>query len=210
MPKRKKRFIVVLHERKLGAIGNFIMKMREIALMVGNEPLLYPTPVPSISTFQLHINELVDAETVAERHTTGSAAERDIKYNLVRNDVHNLQNYIQTLVDNAATEDDAVILIINAGFEVKKYGVRVRPDFEVRKTNISGTVKLIAKRAAKISSNKWEMSYDNNTWISLPITEQAKTFVKGLKPGRIVYFRHCPVVKSGEGNWSQTVSICIT
>jgi hypothetical protein len=42
-----------------------------------------------------------------------------------------------------------------------------------------------------------------------PCTLQAKTTLTGLPVGSTVEFRYRPVVKTGEGDWSQTVTLVI-
>jgi hypothetical protein len=206
----KKRPVAVLHIRKLGSIHKFIAEMRYIALMIGNNTALYPSPFPSIATFTQHIDELEEADTEASTGTRGKTKQRDVKYNQVRIDVHALQNYIQVLADNAETYDDALVFISKSGFGIKQYGVRILADFEVRNTDISGKVKLIAKRRGKYSSNEWQMSDDQTNWVNLPSTMTAKTYVSGLKTGLTKYFRHRSLDANGESNWSQIVSIMIT
>lgn len=205
----KNRQIAALHMRALGRINNFIGKMRGISLMMSNHPELYPSPNPPLATFNQQIDELIEAEAETSRKRRGSAQERNKKYNQVVIDVHALLNYVQTLADNAADEEEAILIIVSSGFDLKKSYVRTKPDFEARNTMISGTVKLIAKSAGKDSFNEWQISDDGEVWEFLPTTTKASTLVKGLEPKTEKFFRHRPVLRKTKSNWSQIVSLIV-
>lgn len=209
MATSNKRPLVVLHMAMLRKIHDFIAKMRGISLNMANNVALFPTPNPSLATFNTNIDALEAAETATETRTRGSVEARNNAYDLVLDNVHNLLNYVQDLADNAADVDDALELIVKSGFDVKNLGVRVKPDFEARNGKISGSVELIAKSLGVRTAYEWQKSSDQTTWTGLPTTLQAKTVVSGLTTGATVYFRGRPVTKDGEGNWSQIVAIIV-
>ena len=204
-----KRPLAVLHIALLKALALFIAKMRTISLNMATNVAMYPTPSPSLATFDTNIDALEVAEAKASTHVTGSKALRDKAYDLVLDNVHNLQAYVQTLADNAADVDDAIALITNSGFDLKNQGVRVKPDFEVKQGELSGSAELIAKFSGLRTANEWQMSTDQQTWIALPTTIQASTVVTGLAVKTTVYFKHRPVTKDGIGNWSQILALNI-
>lgn len=210
MAKSNKRPIAVLHIALLKVLAIFIAKMRTISLNMANNVALYPSPTPSLATFDANIDALEVAEAKASTHVTGSAALRDQAYDLVLDNVHGLENYVQDLADNAADVDDAIALILNSGFDLKSQGAFVKPDFEVINTKISGVVELVAKASGPRTANEWRMSTDGINWTMLPSSIKAKTTESGLTPGATVYFQHRPVLKDGVGNWSQVVSIVVT
>lgn len=210
MAKSNKRPIAVLHIAMLKVLAIFIAKMRTISLNMANHVALFPTPAPSLATFNTNIDALEAAEAVASTHVTGSAALRDQAYDLVLDNVHSLQAYVQVLADAAADVDDAIALILNSGFDLKSQGTFVKPEFEVVNSEISGAVELVAKSSGSHSANEWRRSTDGINWTMLPSTIKAKTTESGLTPGATVYFQHRPVLSDGVGNWSQVVSIIVT
>jgi hypothetical protein len=46
-------------------------------------------------------------------------------------------------------------------------------------------------------------------WTSAPVTLLSKTVIVGLAVGTNYSFRVRPVTKTGEGNWSQVVSLLV-
>lgn len=204
---KKQRPIAALN--KPAAITGFIAKMRTIALNITNHPELYLSPMPSIATFTANIDALEDAEAVASTHVTGSAAKRNQKYDLVLDNVHNLQLYIQVLADNADDTDDAITIITNSGFDLKERGVYVKDALKATHGKLSGTVKLTAKAIEDAGAYEWQISDDNLNWTPLPTTIDATTKATGLTPATTVYFRCRPVMTDGIGDWTQAVSIIV-
>ena len=72
------------------------------------------------------------------------------------------------------------------------------------------TAELVAKPAGHRASYEWQVSTDQKTWTLLPVTLQSKTLVSALTAGTLYYFRVRPVTKTGEGNWSQVVSLLVS
>ena len=211
MASSNKRPLAVLHMQALRKLGNFIEKIRVIVLDMTNNIALFPLPSPSLPTVTTHITELETAEDEAKTRQTGKVAIRNQKYDQVLDDAHGLLNYVQTLADNAADEDDAIAIITASGFDLKNQGVRIKPALTVVNTPVSGLVQLVAKSPGKRSANEWQMSVDRTVWTNLPATLEAKTSISGLTPGITMHFRHRPVVKGREPSaWSQIVSIIIT
>ena len=182
MAKSNLRPLAVLHTQKVRKIGSFIEKIRAIVLDMTNNVALFPTPTPTLATVTTHITALEAAEDVAKTRVAGSVAARDQQYDVVLDDAHGLLNYVQTLADVAANEEDAVALINASGFDLKHHGVRVKPAITVNTTKVSGTVQLVAKSPAKRAANEWQMSTDRTIWTNLPATLEAKTTVSGLYP----------------------------
>jgi hypothetical protein len=71
-------------------------------------------------------------------------------------------------------------------------------------------VRLTAVFAGQRASYEWQYSTDGGkTWIAAPVTIQAKTTVAGLVPAATVLFKYRPVTRTGEGNWSEPVSLIV-
>lgn len=195
---------------KLRKLGSFIAKVQNIVLEITNHSTIFVTPAPPLATVTGDIAALEAAESLALTRAHGTAAARNLKYDVVVNDIRALQRYVQDLADMADSEAEAIAVIQASGFNLKVNGVHVKPDLEVKNGTVSGTVKLIAKAAANRASYNWQQSTNNQaTWTDLPPTLQAKTTVSGLTVGARVFFRFRPVIKGGAGNWSQSVWIII-
>lgn len=209
MTANPKRPTAALNMKKLRKLGKFIEKIREIILMMTNNILIFPTPTPALTSVTTHVNDLEAAEAIAKTRVAGSVAQRDIKYAIVLEDVHGLQAYVQILADAASNEEGAIMIITASGFDLKMHGVREKPEISVKYGKLSGSVVVIAKAVKGSKSNEWEISDNGTVWTGLPSTTKSRTTVTGLTPGALKYFRHRPVTKAGEGNWTQTVSILI-
>jgi hypothetical protein len=84
-----------------------------------------------------------------------------------------------------------------------------KPAIAVKQLSVSGSVEIIAKSVAHRAAYDWQYSTDQKTWTSLPPTLQAKTTVSGLTVATVYYFRFQPLIKTGEENWSQIVSLLV-
>jgi hypothetical protein len=146
---------------------------------------------------------------LAQTRINGSAAARNLKYDVVLKNVHGLQNYVQTLADNAIDEHTAIAIINASGFDLRNKGVRVQPNFSVVNGDVSGTVILKAKSSGNRAAYEWRRSPNNATWTELPPTLQAKVSVDGLTPATIMYFQYRTILKDGATSWSQSVSIVV-
>jgi hypothetical protein len=93
---------------------------------------------------------------------------------------------------------------------VRKVATRATRVFAATPGLVSGSAKLTATIAARRASYEWEYSLDGGkTWVTLPSTLQAKTTVAGLPVGTSVLFRYKAVTKTGEGDWSQGLSLLV-
>ena len=94
--------------------------------------------------------------------------------------------------------------------------VRKRPTvaarvFAAKPAGLSGSVKLVAPRAAARASYEWEVSTDGGkTFAPRPPTLKAKTIVTDLVPASTAYFRYRATTTAGQGDWSQVVWIIVT
>lgn len=209
MAKSQLRPIVALNIALLRILGNFILKMRGIYANMTLNAALFPNPPVALATFLVNIEALEAAEEKVKTKVRGAVEERNQAYDLVLDNAHNLQNFVQDLADNSADHDDALNIIAKSGFDVKDKGIRIKPEFEAKHGKVSGEVLLYAKSAGLRSSYEWRMSVDQLSWTDLPDTIQAKTKVSGLTPGQIYYFKQRVITKAGEGNWSQIVAIMV-
>jgi hypothetical protein len=177
-----------------------------VKAMTGNPS--FPSPVPTLATVATAIGALHDAETAALARTKGAVQARNDKRAALVTLLQQLRSYIQTVAD--ADLETSATVIQSAGIAVKKTPAHKPRVFDAVQGAISGTVKLVTASAGRRASYEWQYSTDGGkTWVIAPATLQAKTTVTGLTPGATVDFRCRPVIKTGEGNWSQTVQLIV-
>ena len=168
----------------------------------------FTNPDPALASVTAALDELQTAETATQARTHGAAATRNDKRTTVVLLLQQVKGYIQKTAD--ANMENGAAIIQSAGLSVKKPAARAPRTFEAKPGPVSGSVKLVAKAAAPRASYEWQFSTDGGkTWLSAPVTLQAKTIVQGLTPGATVTFRYRGVTKTGEGDWSQLVTAIV-
>ena len=168
----------------------------------------FPNVIPSLVALTAAITDLQSAETATLNRTKGSVVTRNEKKTALVALLQQLKGTIQTAAD--ANIENGASIISSAGVEVKKTVVRSPRVFAAKPGDVTGTAKLIAASAGHRASYEWEYSLDGGkTWVTAPVTLQAKTTVTGLTAGTTVQFRYRPVTKTGEGNWTQPVSLLV-
>jgi hypothetical protein len=177
-----------------------------VTAMTGNPN--FPTPVPPLSTVQQAIAALQTAETAALSRAKGAATVRNEKKQALVVLLQQLKATVQAAAD--ANLESGASIIESAGVAVRKATIHAPRVFTAKPGAVSGSAKLIAKSAGPRSSYEWESSADGGkTWVNLPVTIQAKANVTGLASGTTMQFRYRPVTKTGEGDWSQVVSLLV-
>jgi len=174
--------------------------------MTGNP--LFPAPVPTLVMVTAAIGALQTAETAVLTRTKGAATTRNDKRTVLVALLEQLRAYVQAQAD--ATPENGAAIIQSAGLAVRKTPIHAARDFHAKPGAVSGSVTLYTRSAGARSAYLWEYSTDGGkTWIAAPVTVQARTTILGLTPGMTVLFRYQPVSKTGEGDWSQTVSLLV-
>jgi hypothetical protein len=177
-----------------------------VTTMTGNAN--FATPEPPLASVTVATNDLMVAETATQARTRGAAATRNDKRSTLLQLLEQVKGYIQKTAD--ANMENGAAIIQSAGVSVKKPAVRTPRTFEAKPGAVSGSVKLVAKSASHRASYEWQYSTDGGkTWLSAPVTLQAKTTISGLTPGGTVTFRYRGVTKTGEGDWSQLITAIV-
>jgi hypothetical protein len=168
----------------------------------------FANPTPTLAAVTSAISDLQTAETATLARTKGAAAVRNEKKTALVTLLQQLRGYVQAEAD--ANVETGASTIQSAGLAVRKTPVRPPRVFAAKPGDVSGAVKLVAAAAAHRASYEWEYSIDGGkTWVIAPATLQAKTTLSGLTAGTTVQFKYRPVTKTGEGDWSQVVSLIV-
>ena len=174
--------------------------------MTGNPS--FPTPTPPLAALSVAINDLQAAETAALARTKGAAAARNEKRTVLVAALQQLRAHIQSVADVDPTK--ATAIIESAGVAVRKTPTRSARAFAAKQGAVSGVAKVTAAAASRRASYEWQYSNDGGkTWITAPVTLQAKTTIAGLVPGSTVQFKYRAVTKTGEADWSQPLSLLV-
>ncbi len=168
----------------------------------------FPAPVPGLAAVTTAIVDLAAAQTVARTRVQGAVITRNEKKTALVTLLEQLKGYVQAQAD--ANIENGASIIASSGMGVKKPVVRGPRVFGARPGPVSGSAKLVAAQAGHRASYEWQYSTDGGkTWVPASVTLQAKAVVTGLTPGAAVQFRYRPVLKTGEGDWSQTVVLIV-
>jgi hypothetical protein len=193
-----------------GAIGNFISQSDGIVYMLSTSTYFITPPVTYV-TAAARIADLQVAETLARTGATGTAAARDVVFQLVLKDMRNYQNYVQTLADALGSKTNAIAVISASGFRLKVDGVTIKLPLSVKPTNAMGEIILTSKAAQMKALYNWQIGFldaeGNIKWVDLPSSLKSKTKVTSLTLGVRTFFRNRILTKNGLSGWSVAVTI---
>lgn len=206
--KNNKRPLAVIRISRIRRINDFIQYVRTILLNIGDHPLIFVTPAPALSGVKTRVDDLAVAQTLADTRVTGSAAARDVAYNLSLDDLLKLLAYVQMLADSTNDEMQAIAIIEASGFSLKNKGVRVKAPLSVKQLSDS-SAGLTAKSAGRKATYYWRKSVDGLVWVDEPNTLIAKTVIFGLTRGQIMYYQTRALNKEGLSNWGASVSFVL-
>jgi hypothetical protein len=168
----------------------------------------FPKPRPPLARIEKAIEELATAQTATHTRAAGTVAVRDDKRRALVALLQELLTYVQAVAD--ANVENAPSIIESALVSVKKARVLPPRTFAVKPGRVSGTVKLIAPKAANRAGYEWGRSTDGGrTWETQPFTVNASITVTGLRPGSTVHFRYRSVTNKGRGDWSDPVAVIV-
>jgi hypothetical protein len=174
--------------------------------MTGNAA--FPSPTPPLAAVTTAIDDLQAAETVLLTRIKGAAVARNEKRIALVSQLQQLRAYIQATADADMTNGASIIQ--SAGVAVRKTATRHARVFTARPGPVSGVATVVAASAARRASYEWQYSTDGGkTWIAAPSTLQARTRIAGLAQGATVQFKYRAVTRTGEGDWSQPVSLMV-
>jgi hypothetical protein len=174
--------------------------------MTGNPA--FPSSGPALAALSAAVNDLQTAETAALARTKGAVALRNEKRAALVLLLQQLRGDVQEAAD--ANIENGASIIQGAGMGLRKTPVHTPRVFDARPGAVSGSAKLVAASAGARSSYEWQYSTDGGkTWATAPSTIQAKTTIPGLMPGSTAQFKYRTVTKTGEGDWSQVVSLIV-
>jgi hypothetical protein len=187
-------------------VKDVITFAKSVATAMTNNPN-FPSPNPTLAILEADIAALDAAEAAVLSRTKGATQTRDVKLATVHSDLQLERAYVQQVAN--ANPTNAAAIIESAGMHIKAVTLHTRSDILAKQGKVSGTAAIVAKAAGHRASYEWQYSTDQKVWTSAPVTLQSKTVIVGLAVGTNYSFRVRPVTKTGEGNWSQVVSLIV-
>jgi hypothetical protein len=189
---------------KLGALLQYVTAI--VKAMTGNPA--FPAPSPTLAEITSAVTDLQTAETAAVARTKGAVITRNTKRTALLTLLRQLQAYVQKIADGDL--ENGASIIGSAGMSVRKTPTRAARAFAASPGPVSGSAKVVTVTASRRASYEWQYSTDGGkTWVTAPVTLQAKTTIVGLPAGTTVMFRSRAVTKIGEGEWTQVVSLLV-
>ena len=92
----------------------------------------------------------------------------------------------------------------------KRIPPRIKAELTITPGVVSGTARIVAKAVASRAAYEWQWSADGGkTWTALSPTLPARTTATGLPVGTLCSFRFRALIRTGEGDWSQTVTYLV-
>jgi hypothetical protein len=177
-------------------------------LAASKKSTFLPAPRPPLATLAAAIDALDQAETAATTHTRGTAEVRNEAESALRATLRTFKSYVQEQAD--ANPEQAGSIIASAGMNVRRASSRAKAPFTGKPGKISGTVALEVKAAGKRATYDWQWRVQGTAkWNRAPKTLQAKTTISGLPIGQYVDFRYRVVTKTGEGDWSEPITVLV-
>ena len=165
----------------------------------------FRAPLPSLATVKAAIKRLRDAEAASLSRTVGLKQIRNDARAALVGLLNRLKAYVEAIAEE--NPDSAAAIIESAAMNVKGRGTPPKPALAVFRGRVSGSVRLVAKAAAKLAQYEWQLSPDGGkSWLDLPKTLQAKTTVSALEPGSTYRFRMRAVTRRARGDWCDPVS----
>jgi hypothetical protein len=198
--------VVVLNRSRLAKPTLFFAK--SVATAMTDNPW-FPSPTPTLAVFEADIAALAEAEASVLTRTKGTKEFRDHKLRVVCADLGHLKAYVQYVADQSPEPESALVIIASAGMSVKRIGRAMRGELEVRRGDLSGTVRVIAKCAGDRAAYTFEYASEGGPWTISPPRLQSKLTISGLTVGVVHSFRVRVLTKDGMGSYSQVVSLLV-
>ncbi|HEX8794785.1 MAG TPA: hypothetical protein VF765_27755 [Polyangiaceae bacterium] len=200
----QRTFVALKLPRRVPAIIPYVQSV--VTAMTHNAS--FPAPDPSLAEIGAANAALQAAETAVLSRLRGTVVVRNDKLTALITLMGQLGGYVQKIAD--ADPENAAAIIQSAGLAVRKPKPLRERVFAVRPGAISGSVDVVAPRAAKRASYEWRYSTDGGTtWIEVAPSLRAATTITGLPVVASVHLRYRAITKAGPGDWSQPLAIVV-
>ena len=199
-----KMWVVALKLNKL-SLPALLEKTLTIAGAMESNPY-FPAMNPSATDLRNKVAAIqVQIGIAATGNKQAKANIRKLKRELIIM-LNNEGFYVERVANDDPENGEAIIL--SADMNPKKSGTHTARTFFVKNSPLPGKM-LLRTKAEKRASYLWEYSTDAANWFSGGITISAKNSISGLTSGTRYYFRVAVITKSGQGAWSDVLTIIV-
>jgi hypothetical protein len=191
------------------SIPSKIEKSRHITKSMGGSPF-FTNPLPTLAEVTTDTDELEAAANAAKGGGPALTALMYDKEDMLDSALTRLGNYVESI----ANGNDAIILA--AGMEVRSKGARPANQFTVTNGEHEGEAVLQTPATAR-ASYIWQKSTDpfpadqpiasSSKWEQIGVTTVATLTTNSLMSGLKYWFRVAVVTSTGQGLWSDPVSL---
>ena len=168
----------------------------------------FPDPQPALAVVSASIDELELAQVATLSRTLGTRTIRDRKRKVVATLLRQLAFAVEAVAD--ANPEHSRSIIESAGMFVKRTRVYPSRIFAAKRGRVSGSVTLVAPRAARTASYEWAYRRVGDlVWQMAPVTVRSTTTIGGLTRGTTVELRYRVTTKDGTGDWSDVIRFVV-
>jgi hypothetical protein len=187
-------------------VGPLLERANSLLQQLQDNATLFPAPDPSLVELKAGIDALTLAQANLKASLGHMSAREDARKALVVL-LHRAQAYVQSRA--SAEPKNAASIAAAASLALRKPPVRHKADLELRPVQ-QGMMRAVGKAIPGARTYEWQYSLDGSTWLGLPSTTRASTFIANLTPGSTVHVRRRWVTKNGTSEWSDAVSAIVT
>ena len=203
-----KVFKVALKLAQLTVPGK-IVKARLIVSSMTDNAVVFANPLPALADITLAADALEKAYNASRGGDTEATAAMYEKEGVFDRMLTILAHYVESVANlNPATGDS---IILSSGIDVKSDSTKPNNGFRGVSTINPGEVWLRTPSVGR-GSYGWEYSPADSPvpqWTEAAKTLQASVYVKGLVSAKKYLFRVAVITKSGQGPWSDPISVVV-
>ena len=189
------------------SMSELLVTGRTIVTRINTNPF-FATP-PSLAALTTALDEydvaIQDAITGGQLQTAIMYQKREVVEDLLAE----MGNYVEGIANSASNAGNGDAVVLSAGMLIRRFTPRQPQVFSVKNAEFPSVV-LLTAAVNPNGSHEWQYNLtpaDDTSWIVVPATLQAHTFVTGLTSNVQTYFRHRALLKDGFTPWDATISI---
>lgn len=178
--------------------------------LTDNPSFLNPSPV--LALFEARIQALDKLETDAAHRVPGAASARNAAREQVREHLFHTCGYVQGVAETLSGTVDLLAVravVESAAMSLKKVAAHARLVFAAKHGAAAGSVDLTAPASRHRDTHEWQHSADQQDWVDVDGTRQARTTITGLPVGAPRYFRHRLLTKDGYTEWCEPIVLLV-
>lgn len=191
------------------SVSAVTLKVNSVLVKMKNNPN-FINPKPPLATIEAENEELISALAKAK---DGSKADKAVvfeKLYKIKLSISTLLGYIESTANSNA--ETASSVIISSGMDEKTFTPRKKKIFEVKNTDVSGTIKVWCPRTKKDLVFGFEYTQtpdDESSFVSAGFKPAASRIITDLVSGKRYYIRWASINSTGQTDWSDWKSIIV-